>query len=285
MQGIEKKDATKTVLIADRYEQYDLIGAGGLANIYYGLDKIENRRIAIKRLTRPATKAYHDEKLGAEEARLINLCKHPNIVELYDSGEDEIGVYHIFELINGQGMDQALFHAPLIQADFIEVARQILLGLHAIHHQKILHCDIKPENIMLTRGDGGRLQVKIIDFGLATLVHKTMSLAELGKKEILGTPEFVSPELLLGERPTYSSDIYSTGHVLFFSLTGESAFASEDMKEIIHAHLEKRPNRLRDLRHDLDPRICDLVHSMIQKRPEDRNNDIEDLLNKLVDFI
>ncbi|MEM9444895.1 MAG: serine/threonine-protein kinase [Verrucomicrobiota bacterium] len=270
-----------TLVLKGRYEQYDMIGAGGLANIYHGWDCVDKRPIAIKRLTPEAVAAYHNEELGKGESELLSLCKHPNVVELYDSYKSKSMIYYIMELIHGQGLDRILDRAPLTQEDFIEVAKQALSGLGSIHKQSILHCDIKPENIMLDRDPLGKISVKILDFGLASFENETKTLAQLGKKEILGTPEYVSPELISGERAQYYSDIYSLGHVFYHALAGRSAFGHEEIKRIIQLHLEGAPKSLGVLRPDIGKPIIEAVHAMIERQPQNRPGNVEEVLKAL----
>lgn len=259
-----------TKLINNRYEQYQLIGSGGLAQIYEGWDVVEHRAIAIKKLSPDATRAYYEEGLGKFEAPTLNLARHPNIIELYDSGEDEEGLFHILELVEGQNLEQILQRAPLIESDFLTVAHQCLEGLAAIHRQNIFHCDIKPENIMITRDEFGAIKVKILDFGLAKFFHENQSLAELGKQEILATPEYVSPELLRGEKITIASDLYSMGQVFYHCLAGEPAFSFDNIDEIVKAHLNDIPRPLLEIRPDIDPVIARCIHKLLNKVPKDR---------------
>ena len=269
------------LVLKGRYEQYDMVGAGGLANIYHGWDRVGKKPVAIKRLTPEAVEAFHKEGLGRDECKLLRVCKHDNVVELYDSYETDSMIYYVMELIHGQGLDRILDNAPLTQVDFVEVAKQALLGLANIHANKVLHCDIKPENIMLDKDKWGSISVKLLDFGLAAYEQETKTLAELGKKEILGTPEYVSPELLSGERARYYSDIYSLGHVFYHALAGQSAYNFEDVRTIVKAHLEGAPTALHLLRSDIDEHICYAIHVMMQRKPSDRPQTAKEVLQLL----
>ena len=158
----------------DRYEIRGKIGQGGLGAIYRGYDTRMRREVAIKRIS----PAGDDAELQAEstrqlikEAGSLASLQHPHIVTVYDVGADEDGPYVVMELISGKTLDELIERAPLTWPDFRELALQTQEALIAAQELNLIHSDLKPSNLMLTWLPSGKFQVKIVDFGLATLAH------------------------------------------------------------------------------------------------------------------
>lgn len=262
-------------LIAERYDQGDLIGSGGLADIFFGWDRKDNRQVAIKRLRPEATDAFHREGLGRQEGVTLLATPHPNILKLYEFGEDHEGIYYITELILGQNLEDLLDHGPMAWKDFIPFAEQCLLALDAVHTNGLIHSDVKPENIMLYFDESKKTTVKLLDFGLAYFKKDLDEKNPQLKQEIIGTPEFVAPEQLKGLPATHLSDIYSIGHVFYHALAGIPACSEEKLETIISMHLEGTFQPLKAIRSDLEDEKCAWVHRFIKRHTDERYQSAE----------
>ncbi|MDZ4787856.1 MAG: serine/threonine-protein kinase [Blastochloris sp.] len=271
----------KKILINGRYEQHELLASGGLSHIYLGWDYKDSHAVAIKRLRTEMKDAVEQETLNAHEVACLRAVQHENVMSLYASGEDELGHYQIMELITGPNLQSIIDSVMPAVSDFVELAGQALSGLNALHEKSVIHCDIKPDNIMLTLLSNGRVRIKIIDFGLARFDGFTEELNEAAREEIFGAPEFVSPELLEGKNPTMLSDIYALGHVLYYLLAGRPAFEKDLLNDILRAHLNEQPVSLLTLRPDISMDLSNWVHQFIERYPEARHPSAECALKEL----
>jgi serine/threonine protein kinase len=274
--------ASDLTLIEGRYEQHELLASGGLANVYLGWDREACSAVAIKRLRDDWSQEIQDDGLNDLEAQCLQVLKHENVMGLYAFGEDGDGFYQVMELITGPNLQQIIDAVVPAMPDFVEIARQSLLGLAAMHQQSVIHCDIKPDNIMLTLLGNGKQRVKIIDFGLARFEGRVAELGRMAKQEIMGTPEFVSPELLLGDDPTKRSDLYALGHVFYYALAGRPAFDKATVEATLEAHLNERPVDLCQIRTDISLELGNWVHQFIERYPEARHASAESALTELL---
>lgn len=271
----------KRLLLEGRYEQHELLASGGLAHVYLGWDYKNSHAVAIKRLRTEIKDAVEQETLSAHEVACLRAVQHENVMGLYASGEDEHGHYQIMELITGPNLQSIIDSVMPAVSDFVELAGQALSGLHALHEKSVIHCDIKPDNIMLTLLSNGRVRIKIIDFGLARFAGFEEELDEAARGEIFGAPEFVSPELLEGKPPTMLSDIYALGHVLYYLLAGRPAFEKDLLNDVLKAHLNEQPVSLLTLRPDISMDLSNWVHQFIERYPEARHPSAEIALKEL----
>lgn len=282
IQALTEPMASKTRLIEGRYEQHELLASGGLANIYVGWDHELLRPVAIKRLRDDLKEAIEEEGLSDHEAECLRRVRHENVMGLYATGDDESGYYQVMELVTGPNLQQIIDSVVPAMTDFVEIARQSLMGLQALHEQSVIHCDIKPDNIMLTLLGNGKQRVKIIDFGLARFEGRDAELGKVAKEEILGTPEFVSPELLQGQDPTMRSDLYALGHVLYYALAGKPAFEKATIEATLEAHLIEQPQDLCKIRPDISRELGNWVHQFMERYPEARHVSAESALKELL---
>lgn len=271
----------KKLLIEGRYEQHEMLASGGLANVFLGWDYQTSQPVAIKRLREDLKDIAERERLNAHEIVCLKAVQHENVMALYSSGEDKTGYYQIIELITGPNLQGIIDSVLPAVNDFIELARQALSGLHAMHEKSIIHCDIKPDNIMLTLLTNGGVQVKLIDFGLARFIGFDEELNEQEREEIFGTPEFVSPELLEGKPPTTQSDLYALGHVFYYLLAGHPAFEKPKLDDVLRAHLNEQPVNLITIRPDIGLELNNWVHQFIERYPEARHPSAETALLEL----
>ena len=257
----------------ERYEIRGKIGQGGLGAVYRGYDTRMNREVAIKRISvtndDPELQAESTRQLIKEAGALASL-QHPHIVTVYDVGSDEDGPYVVMELISGKTLDELIERAPLTWADFRELALQTQEALIAAQELGLIHSDIKPSNLMLTWLPSGKFQMKIVDFGLATLAH-TQSLEELQEIEaVFGSIFFMAPEQFERVPLDARTDMYAMGCVYYQALTGTYPFKGETGNEVMVSHLHHQVIPLQEVRADIPVWACDWIMWLINRMPEDR---------------
>ena len=257
----------------DRYEIRGKIGQGGLGAVYRGYDTRMSREVAIKRISvtndDPALQEESTRQLIKEAGALASL-QHPHIVTVYDVGSDEDGPYVVMELISGKTLDELIERAPLTWPDFRELAVQTQEALIAAQELGLIHSDIKPSNLMLTWLPSGKFQMKIVDFGLATLTQ-SQSLEDLQEIEaVFGSIFFMAPEQFERVPLDARTDIYAMGCVYYQALTGTYPFRGETGHEVMISHLHHRVIPIQELRADIPLWACDWIMWMINRMPADR---------------
>src|SRR5690349_2842272 len=244
-------------LIADRYQILSMIGEGGMGRVYVAEHVRMGRKSAVKVINPAlATTADAISRFNREAA---NACKinHPNVAQVYDFGEMADGtLYLAMEYIDGETLDSIVAReGSLPPARAAQLTKQVADALFAAHHLGIIHRDLKPENVMIARHLDGSDWVKVVDFGIAKTVQRdgmeggSQTVTTAGVS--LGTPEYMSPEQLAGERLDHRTDIYSLGLVLFNMLTGELPYPKLTSKETLVRRLTSPPRTLVDVRPDV----------------------------------
>ncbi len=222
-------------ILGDRYRVDALIGEGGLALVYRGTDLVLGRTVAIK-ILRP--EYARDPEIVARfrsEARSAARLNHPNIVQIFDTGEEDETYYLVMEYLPEPDLKRIFEHyAPLPRHKVIDVIAQCCRALNYAHRAQIVHRDVKPQNILFT--DDGI--AKLSDFGIAAAVDQG-SLSAEGK--VWGSAAYISPEQAQGRPATPQSDIYSLGCVMYEALTGQPPFRAETPAELAAMHVRQRP--------------------------------------------
>jgi TolB-like protein/Flp pilus assembly protein TadD len=260
------------------YEILGPLGRGGMGEVYKAFDARLGRNVAIKTV---AAAGLHDSDMRARfdrEARAIAALSHPNILAIHDVGSHDDVPYIAVELLDGDTLRSRL-GAPLAPATAINYAVQIGRGLAAAHERSVIHRDLKPDNVFVTR-DG---QVKLIDFGLSTKpaaarANDATALAVTSAGVALGTAPYMSPEQARAEPLDARSDIFSFGCVLYEMLSGSRAFARGTPIETLHAVLKEHPPDLAALQPDLPPSLIRVVRRCLEKTPESRFQTARDLV-------
>ncbi|MGC2618244.1 MAG: protein kinase [Acidobacteriaceae bacterium] len=263
------------------FEIAALIGAGGMGEVYKARDTRLGRDVAIKVL--PASLAADPERLRRfeQEARAVAALNHPNILAVHDIGQHEGCPFLVSELLEGESLRDVLARGPLTPRKAIAYAVQIAQGLAAAHARDIVHRDLKPENLFVTRE--GR--IKILDFGLAKVVPKrvsvdaTMTVAHLATEAgmVLGTVGYMSPEQVRGEALDSRTDIFSFGAVLYEMLTGQRAFKRDTAAETMTAILKEDPPEFTAAPGAIPPALERTVRHCLEKSPDHRFQSARDL--------
>ncbi|MDQ4148630.1 MAG: protein kinase [Actinomycetota bacterium] len=262
-------------VIAGRYELGKVLGRGGMGEVRAARDLKLERPVAIK-LLRPEMAVRPDFKERfAGEARAAGRLMHPNIVAVYDTGEHDGMSYIVMELLPGRTLADVLAaEGPFDSEAARRVALEVLSALDASHREGVLHRDIKPGNLLLTR-DGS---VKVADFGVAKIAEGLdMTMTGL----LLGTPAYLAPELVDGAPATTRSDIYSVGIVLYELLAGRRPFEAETPLALAMSIKRDDPPPLMELRPDLDPQLVAIVEKAMAKNPRDRYADARQMMKAL----
>lgn len=257
----------------DRYEIKGKIGQGGLGAVYKAHDIRMNREVAIKRI---ATNS-DDVNLPAEatrqlmkEAGSLASLQHPNIVTIYDVGQDEDGPFVVMELLTGETLEDIIGKGSFTWSDFRQLAMQTLEALIAAQELHLVHRDLKPSNIMLTWLPSGKFQVKIVDFGLAKLSAKP-SLQTIDQSDgVFGSIYFMAPEQFERVPIDHKADLYAIGCVFYYALTGTYPFEGDTAAEVMASHLQHHLTALQEVREGIPLWACDWIMWHINRFPADR---------------
>jgi eukaryotic-like serine/threonine-protein kinase len=257
------------------YDVAGQIGAGGMGEVYKARDPRLNRDVAIKVL--PATFSADPDRLQrfAQEARAAAALNHPNILAIFDIGEDKGAPYVVSELLEGETLRDRLRSGPLSIRKATEYALQIAHGLAAAHEKGIVHRDLKPENLFITHDN----RMKILDFGLAKLIHPeensssgdalTMQVAT-DPGVVMGTVGYMSPEQVRGKPADHRSDIFSFGSILYEMLSGKRAFHGDSPADTMSAILKEDPPELSETERNIPPALQRIVNHCLEKNPSQR---------------
>src|SRR5436309_1844996 len=228
------------------------IGTGGMGEVYLAIDMTAGRKAALKLLPERFTGDAERLKRFQQEAHALVGLNHPNILTIYEIGEDHSTHYIASELIEGETLRQRLMRGQMEVGEAVDIAIQVASALAAAHETGIAHRDLKPENIML-RPDG---YMKVLDFGIAKLAESafaeatadgagSMTLAETNLGSILGTVRYMSPEQARGAPVDKRTDIWSLGVVVYEMVTGQEPFTGNTPREVMTSILEKEPSPLK----------------------------------------
>ncbi len=267
------------------------IGTGGMGEVYLATDMTAGRKAALKLLPERFTSDAERLKRFQQEAHAVVGLNHPNILTIYEIGEDHSTHYIASELIEGETLRQRLMRGRMEVGEALDVAIQVASALAAAHEAGVVHRDIKPENIML-RPDG---YVKVLDFGIAKLAESafaeatadgagSMTLAETNLGSILGTVRYMSPEQARGAPVDKGTDIWSLGVVLYEMLTGHAPFTGETPGEVMASILEKEPPPLTSYVAHTLAELQQIISKALRKDREERYQSAHELLEALRDL-
>lgn len=247
------------VVVAERYRLDQETVAGGYSLVYRAFDVVGQRTVAVKFYDLPLPARSASASAGfLREAYQLSRLHHPNVVELYDFGRAEGFFYMAMEYVDGYNLGETVKRRGILDVPMLAlVCYEVVQALAAMAEHGIVHRDVKPANIMISRGG----DVKIIDFGLARSASDgTLSLAD----EFQGTPHFVPPEMIRGDRKLDErSDLYSLGATLYFAATGAPPYQGTSNYEILESHLTYVPPPLCEVRDDFDLEFSNLIEQML----------------------
>jgi serine/threonine-protein kinase len=251
-------------LLAGRYELGELIGRGGMGEVYAARDVRLERIVAVKRLRADLIDRPKMRDRVAAEARAAASLSHPHVVAVFDSVIEDGHACIVMERLDGRTLADDLGHGPLEPVRAVDAAVQILEGLAAAHEVGLVHRDVKPGNVLLA--DDGAW--KVADFGIAKWADAETTLTATG--ELLGTPSYLAPERLEGLDASPRSDIYSVGVVLYEALAGRRPFDGDDPLQVALAVRDGAHQPLAEAEPELDPELCAVVERAMEPDPEDR---------------
>ena len=262
-------------IIAERYELLELIGQGGMADVYLAQDIILNRTIAIKILRTSLAKDPIYVTRFQREASAAAALSHRNIVEIYDVGEDEDKYYIVMEYVPGTTLKELILKRGAVHyIEAIDIMKQIVSGIAKAHQLGIIHRDLKPQNILVT--DSG--VAKIADFGIASM----QSLAQVTQTDvIMGSLHYLAPELARGEKATAQSDVYALGIVFYELLRGEVPFNGESPVNIALKHMQEDLPSLLDFNPSIPQSVENIVIKATAKNLNDRYQSAAEMLDDI----
>ncbi|MBC7226823.1 MAG: Stk1 family PASTA domain-containing Ser/Thr kinase, partial [Thermoflexales bacterium] len=265
-------------LLNGRYRLLELLGSGGMAVVYKGVDTVLHRPVAIKILR----EAYAGDPAFLarfqREARSAARLDHPNVVTVYDVGQDGNLHYIVMEYVEGEDLKSLIRRVGRLSVEqAVDIAYQIAAGVGHAHKMGIIHCDIKPQNVLVT-AEG---MVKVTDFGIA----RALSESGLTDPEVVwGSPTYFSPEQAAGERPVPASDVYSIGVVLYEMLAGVPPFRAEKPTALALMHLREEPQPLSIYNPQVPPQLEWIVRKLLAKEPAARYRTAEQLAVVLQEY-
>jgi eukaryotic-like serine/threonine-protein kinase len=261
--------------IDGRYHVEAFIGQGGMAYVYLARDLEQDREVAVKVLLPQLTIDEDSVERLRREAVIAMRLDHPNVCNILAVGEtDELPIYLVMPYLAGEPLAlRELRGGPMAVDDAIPILVQVCDGLEHAHGLHILHRDLKPENVMLVsdkEADGGKRAV-LLDFGLAKVLRDEPGLVGLTRSGFtIGTPEFMSPEQVLGKDLDWRSDQYALGVLAFEMFTGRVPFEGKTPQEVTLARLKSRPRPLRQLRPELPETLEQVVDRTLATEPGNR---------------
>ena len=263
------------------YDLQSLLGSGGMGEVYRARDSRLDRIVAIKVL--PTSYSADTERLQrfVQEARAAAALNHPNILSIFDIGEERGAPYIVSELLEGQTLRERIRSGSLTSRKAIDYALQVARGLAAAHEKGIVHRDLKPENLFLTNDD----RVKILDFGLAKLTRPETTAGgeeptlqvNTEPGQVMGTVGYMSPEQVRGKAADHRSDIFAFGSILYEMLSGQRAFQGETAADTMSAILKEEPAELSETARNVPPALERMVRHCLEKNPAQRFQSAGDL--------
>ncbi|MFF3642872.1 protein kinase [Streptomyces sp. NPDC002564] len=261
-------------LAGGRYQLRDLLGEGGMASVHLAYDTVLDRQVAIKTLHTELGREQSFRERFRREAQSVAKLTHTNIVSVFDTGEDDLDgttmPYIVMEYVEGRPLgsvlDAAVAQSGAMPSDqALKITADVLAALEISHEMGLVHRDIKPGNVMMTK----RNVVKVMDFGIARAMQSGVtSMTQTGM--VVGTPQYLSPEQALGRGVDARSDLYSVGIMLFQLVTGRLPFEADSPLAIAYAHVQEEPVAPSSINRALPPAVDAIVARALKKNPNER---------------
>ena len=249
-------------ILKGRYRLLAQQGSGGMAVIYKAED-LELRRIVAVKILRPSLTADPTFLTRFKnEARSVANLQHPNIVTIYDVGSDGPTQFIVMEFVDGTDLKKIIKTEGILTVDrALKIAIQICAGIGFAHRAQLVHADVKPQNILLTRGD----VVKVTDFGIAQAFSDTQPPEK--QQVVWGSPHYFAPEQAKGDKPTPASDVYSIGIVIFEMLTGRLPYVGGDQQQLALAHIRDRVPMVTEFNPSVPEALAQIDYKVMSKEP------------------
>ncbi|MBL8952073.1 MAG: serine/threonine protein kinase [Myxococcaceae bacterium] len=264
--GLEDPDSLNGMTLGE-YRVKGRIGAGGMGLVYAAEQPLIGKPVAIKVL-RPELAGDADYvRRFLDEARAVNAVRHPSLVDIFSFGElPGGGQYFVMELLEGEPLSELLHRRGALTAgEALPLIEQAAAGLEAAHAAGVMHRDIKPSNLFIVRRRDAAPVLKLLDFGLAKLVRVSREVSQTNV--VVGTPEYMSPEQATVQKPTFATDLYSLGCVLYEMLTGQVPFDAARPIDIMLKQVREAPVPPSRIEPSVSPELERLVLRMLEKQP------------------
>jgi serine/threonine protein kinase len=271
--------------LSGRYRLEAKLGHGGMGIVYRATDIMMQRPVAVK-LIRAGDGVELDEEVAGRfhrEAKNTARVQHEHIIEVFDLGRSEEGLYFVMELLEGESLSARLRReGKLSPEETVHVGRQICDALHVAHAAGVIHRDLKPANVMLVQRAGDHDFVKVLDFGVAKSYSPDQQTQLTHTGMLVGTIEYMAPEQIMGKAVDGRTDVYSLGVVLYRMLAGKPPFRDGGVPALIHAHLNVMPKPLMEVLSGVPGELDRVVLRCLAKRPEQRYESMAELSRALV---
>ena len=257
--------AAQEQILNGRYKLLAQQAAGGMAVVYKAQDLTLGRIVAVKVMRPSLTSDQTFLARFRQEARNVANLSHPNIVAVYDFGQDGNTYYIVMEYVDGQDLKKLIKAAAPFSIDrTLNLAIQICAGVGYAHRAKVVHADVKPQNVLVTADD----HVKVTDFGIAQVLSETQPRER--QSVVWGSPHYFAPEQASGDPPTPASDVYAIGIVIFEMLTGKLPYVGMDQQSLAMAHLREPVPHVMDFNPLVPVHLDRIVYKVMSKNPQDR---------------
>jgi len=258
-------------IIAERYHVVKALGEGGMGQVYLA-EQVKMRRMCALKVMRPALATDPDavRRFGAEAENASRIA-HPNVAAIYDFGETPEGlVYLAMEFVDGPSLASMLARERIMAAGRVAtIGKQVADALSAAHDLGIVHRDLKPDNVMVVQGKDGTERVKVVDFGIAkAMTDGRTQMTRTGF--VLGTPAYMSPEQISGDKLDGRSDLYSLGCMMFEMLTGQSPFSGPTGEIVLHRRLTEEAPKVRAVKPEVPKSLDSVLTRLLSRRVDDR---------------
>jgi hypothetical protein len=266
-------------LISERYRLEEKIGSGGMSSVYRAFDPMLERWVAIKLMHRDISNDPDQLERFRREARAVAQLNHPHVVTVIDAGEDDGAPYIVFEYVEGETLKdriRRLGRLPVSEA--VAYAIEIGRALESAHANRLVHRDVKPQNVLID-ADG---RAKVTDFGIARSLE-AQGLTATGR--VLGTTDYVSPEQALGHEVTGQSDIYSLGIVLYEMLTGETPFKADTQVAVAMKHVREPLPDVQRRRPEISAALASVVERSTAKETQNRYASVGQMVHDLEEVL
>lgn len=262
-------------VLSSRYRLKAKLGSGGMSTVYLARDETLDRAVAVKVMHREMTEQPEQQERFRREARAVAKLSHPNVVAVIDAGEDGGYPYIVFEYVEGENLKQRIKRlGPLDPQEALAYAIEIASGLAVAHDRRMVHRDVKPQNVLID-AEG---RAKVTDFGIARQLEQH-GVTDTGR--VLGTTDYVSPEQAMGQGVDPRSDVYSLGVVLFEMLTGEVPFSADTQVGVAMKHVNEELPDVQRRRPELSAATALTIERATSKDPAKRYTSVAEMIDDL----